>query len=235
MARTASLGFRSGRFLNRDMRRFTIITLVALSSFSSVIKEAAAIDVQTKGNINAPKSWPLVAFSTDFVIQQVLNNAIHNSGRNLMPGESEAITLTVNSRQKLLKPGVSLSDLFPGDPDVAGMLQEAGIAPPPLGDTGDAQPDPYALQAQELAMNPDPSQSQRLQQMQRMRNYYNNHAPSPYDSIPAAQLYDTVVIARAVLSKGSGQMLLVAVVHPNESLEDARKLIAMKIADAVLR
>jgi hypothetical protein len=44
-----------------------------------------------------------------------------------------------------------------------------------------------------------------------------------------------VVIAQAVLSKGTGQMLLVAVVHPDESIKDARKLIAMKIADAVLR
>ena len=235
MAGTVSLAFCIGRFLNRDVRRITIAILVALISFSSATREASAIDVQTKGNINAPKSWPLVAFSTDFVVQQVLNDAIHNSGRNLMPGESEAITLTVNSSQKLLKPGVSLSDLFPGDPDVAGMLQEAGIAPPPLGDTGDTQPDPYALEEQKQAMNPDPSQSQRLQQMQRMRNYYNNHAPSPYDTIPAGQLYDTVVIARAVLSRGSGQMLLIAVVHPDESIEDARKLIAMKIADAILR
>jgi hypothetical protein len=235
MAETVSLPSASRRSLNPDVRRITIAIFVALISFSSVTREAAAIDVQTKGSIDAPKSWPLVAFSTDFEIQQVLSDAIRNSGRNLMPGESEAITLTVNARQKLLKPGVSLADLFPGDPDVAAMLREAGIAPPPLGDTGDAQADPYATQAREQAMNPDPSQSQRLQQTERMRNYYNNHGPSPYDSIPAGQLYDTVVIAQAVLSKGTGQMLLVAVVHPDESIKDARKLIAMKIADAVLR
>ena len=39
----------------------------------------------------------------------------------------EAVTVTVNSRQKLLKPGVSLGDLFPGDPDVSAMLRDAGF------------------------------------------------------------------------------------------------------------
>jgi hypothetical protein len=234
MLEPMSLRGESVRILNCNVRRSTITIVVAFFCTLALTRTAAAIDVETKGSIDASKSWPLVAFSTDFVIQQVLSDAIQGAGRSLMPGESEAITLTVNSHQKLLKPGVSLGDLFPGDPEVAEMLRNAGIAPPPLGDTGEAQADPYAALARDRAMNPDASPSQQIQQMQRMNNYYNNHGPSPYDNIPASQLYDTVVIARAVLSKGTGQMLLVAVVHPNESIKDARKLIALKIADAVL-
>jgi hypothetical protein len=35
-----------------------------------------------------------------------------------------------------LRPGISLGELAPGDPQVADLIQQAGAIPPPVGDTG---------------------------------------------------------------------------------------------------
>jgi hypothetical protein len=47
--------------------------------------------------------------------------------------------------------------------------------------------------------------------------------------------YDTVVVARASVSGASEEMTLVAISHPGEDVADAKKLIAERIANSILR
>jgi hypothetical protein len=47
--------------------------------------------------------------------------------------------------------------------------------------------------------------------------------------------YDTVVVARASASGAKEEMTLVAIVHPGEDINDAKKEIAEEIANAILR
>jgi hypothetical protein len=44
--------------------------------------------------------------------------------------------LTVSVADQALRPGVSLGQLAPGDPDVGDLLKAVGVTPPPIGDTG---------------------------------------------------------------------------------------------------
>jgi hypothetical protein len=46
--------------------------------------------------------------------------------------------------------------------------------------------------------------------------------------------FDTVVIARASASGALEEMTLVAVTHPGEDIDDAKKHIAERIADSIL-
>jgi hypothetical protein len=46
--------------------------------------------------------------------------------------------------------------------------------------------------------------------------------------------YDTLVIARASVSGAPEEMTLVAVSHPNEDVNDAKKQIAEQIANSIL-
>jgi hypothetical protein len=46
--------------------------------------------------------------------------------------------------------------------------------------------------------------------------------------------FDTVVIARASASGAPEEMTLVAVTHPGEDVDDAKKHIAERIADSIL-
>ena len=46
--------------------------------------------------------------------------------------------------------------------------------------------------------------------------------------------YDTVVVARASVSGASEEMTLVAITHPGEDVDDAKKQIAEQIANSIL-
>ena len=66
------------------------------------------------------------------------------------------MTVTVTVNEKLLKPGVVLGDLGPGDPWViAKLMRAAGTDPPPIGDTGNKPLDPYSEAARRGIMDPN--------------------------------------------------------------------------------
>lgn len=197
----------------------------------SVSVAAGAARIETRGTLDAPADLPVVVVSTDPLIQQVLNQDLELAGRLPRSGESKSVTLTVVSNQRLLQPGVSLPDVAQGHPEVASMLQAAGVMALPLGDTGTA---PLAS-----AVNPgvpvDPAVLELRREQEALRGRFGaGHDPSPYDNLAPAAIYDTAIVTRATVNGHPNGVTVVAVTHPGEDQRATRKLIAEKIANLIL-
>ncbi|MGH8013481.1 MAG: hypothetical protein ACREQ4_13375 [Candidatus Binataceae bacterium] len=96
-----------------------------------------ALQVKAAGKLTIPAGARVMPFSTDPVMQRVLSQDLAAAGRAPGASAQQAVTLTVSVREDQLKPGVSLGDIAPGDPQVAALIAAAGATPPPIGDTGD--------------------------------------------------------------------------------------------------
>jgi len=133
-----------------------VVTLLAQPPLSR------AFEIRQAGTLQVARGAPLFAFSTDPTIQQVLGQDFSAASRS-KDTSSATVTVSVNVTQQLLKPGVSLTQLAPGDPQVADLLRAAGANPPPLGDTG-SQFDEAALARRIAAQDylPSDTQSARL-------------------------------------------------------------------------
>jgi hypothetical protein len=117
------------------MRRGIAIAL--LTALGLVGGSAAlAVEVKHAGKLQVSADVALVAFSTDPTIQQVLTQDIEAAKRGFTADSHSVLTLTVTVADQALRPGVSLGQLAPGDPDVGDLLKAAGVTPPPIGDTG---------------------------------------------------------------------------------------------------
>src|SRR5580704_18733462 len=142
---------------------------------SILARIANAAEVQTDGKISVPQTAPVFAVCTDTVVQETLEQDFHDAHRSPDSGNGPPVTVTVTVNEKLLKPGVVLGDLGPGDPWViAKLMRAAGSDPPPIGDTGSKPLDPYSEAARRGIMDPnDP--------MQGLRNYnaFKNAAQQP--------------------------------------------------------
>jgi hypothetical protein len=198
---------------------------------------ALASDVQTDGKISVPQSAPLFAVCTDPVVQQTLEQDFRGAHRGPDSGNGLPVTVTVTLNDKLLKPGVVLGDLGPGDPWViAKLLRAAGADPPPIGDTGDKHLDPYAEAARRQLMQPDDP-------MLGLRNYQNfkNEMQRPEGPRFGAngnasddEIYDRAIVARASVGGSPDQMMAVVVVHPRDDVRTAKELVAEEIANSIL-
>ncbi len=197
---------------------------------------APAAEIRKTGKLEIPANVGVVAICTDPVVQNVLGDAIRVARRANAPDPPESVTLTVTINQQLLAPGVSLNQLFPGDPSMVELLKAAGAEAPPLGDTGDApSADPWETQARAHALNPLDPATENFRNYQAMRNQMSGaNAPTPYDSIPKNELYDTVIVARASIEGSFDQLKVVAVVHSGDDPRKAKILVAEEIANAVL-
>jgi hypothetical protein len=198
---------------------------------------AIASDVQTEGKISVPQTAPLFAVCTDPVVQQTLEQDFRGAHRSPDSGHGLPVTVTVTVNEKLLKPGVVLGDLGPGDPWViAKLLRAAGTDPPPIGDTGDKRLDPYAEAARRQIMDPnDP--------MLGLRNYQNfkNEMRRPEEprfgpngNASDEEIYDRAIVARASVGGSPDQMMAVVVVHPRDDVRTAKELVAEEIANSIL-
>src|SRR5260370_17277252 len=94
----------------------------------------------------------------------------------------------------MLAPGVSLNQMFPGDPSMVELLKEAGAESPPLADAGNQPIDPYAQHARQQALAPDDPVTEQFKAYQARRNAIGDRPP-PSDNIPTDQLYDTLIFA----------------------------------------
>jgi hypothetical protein len=212
-------------------------TLLMAALMVMVAGIARAIEVQTDGKVTVPQTAPLFAVCTDPVVQQTLEQDFRGAHRSPESGHGEPVTVTVTLNEKLLKPGVVLGDLGPGDPWViAKLLRAAGTDPPPIGDTGDKPLDPYSEAARRQIMDPnDP--------MLGLRNYqaFKNEARRPQEprfgpngNASDEELYDRVIIARATVGGSPDQMMAVVVVHPRDDVRTAKELVAEEIANSIL-
>lgn len=198
---------------------------------------ATASQVQTEGKILVPQTAPLFAVCTDPVVQQTLEQDFRGAHRGPDNGHGSPVTVTVTVNEKLLKPGVVLGDLGPGDPWViAKLLRAAGTEPPPIGDTGNKPLDPYAEAARRQIMEPDdPTLG--------LRNYQNfEHEMQrpegprfgPNGNASDEELYDRVIVARASVGGSPEQLMAVVVVHPRDDVRSAKELVAEEIANSIL-
>ena len=197
---------------------------------------ARAADVRTAGKLDLPAKAGVVAICTDPVVQNVLTDALRAARRSSAPDPSEMVTLTVTVNEQVLAPGVSLNQLFPGDPSMVELLKAAGAEPPPLGDTGNApSADPYEIEARRRALNPQDPLTERFKSSQMMQQMLSGaNAPTPYDSIPKNEIYDTIIVARASIEGSLDQLKVVAVVHSGDDPRKAKALVAEEIANAAL-
>lgn len=276
-SRCVRAGIPRHNWLSRLASGSALVTLLALP-FSSF-----AFEIRQAGNLQVSHHAQLFAFSTDPTIQEILSQDFSAASRSAA-GNGPTVTVSVNVTQQILKPGVSLTQLAPGDPQVADLMKAAGANPPPLGDTG-GQYDEAALARRMAAQNymPNDTESSRLiNSISNPSGYSEGFGPPipipcaaqsvarpgcppvPQTSPAAAATatrsigdvqqyverrkqaqslfgsgddnsdYDTVVIARASVSGAPEEMTLVAVSHPGEDIDDAKKHIAERIANSIL-
>jgi hypothetical protein len=201
------------------------------------VSMVSAAEVQTDGKISVPQTAPVFAVCTDTVVQETLEQDFLDAHRSPDSGHGPPVTVTVTVNEKLLKPGVVLGDLGPGDPFViAKLMRAAGTDPPPIGDTGDKPLDPYSEAARRGIMDPnDP--------MQGLRNYqaFKNAAQQPEGPRFGANgnasdedLYDRVIVARATVGGSPDQLMALIVVHPRDDVRSAKELVAEEIANSIL-
>jgi hypothetical protein len=118
--------------------------MAACAILMALAPPARAIELRKAGKLSIPANAEIVPFSTDPTVAMVLRQDFQAERRSAPATAAAPVTLTVSIIEQPLKPGVSLEDLAPGDPDVPKLLKEAGETPPPLGDTGIA-PDQAAV------------------------------------------------------------------------------------------
>ncbi|MGH7923067.1 MAG: hypothetical protein ACREQH_00585 [Candidatus Binatus sp.] len=194
---------------------------------------ARAGEIKMAGKLTPPANAGVVAICTDPVVQNVLNEDLRAARHGQPSNPDNSVTLTVSVTQQMLAPGVSLNQMFPGDPSMVELLKQAGAEPPPLGDSGDQPIDPFANEARRQALAPEDSMTEQFKAYQASRQAMDR-GPTPYDDIPKNQIYDTVIVARASLEGAADELKVVAVVHSGDDARRAKELVAEEIANAVL-
>ena len=208
--------------------------LAVLAAIAAITGAARATDIKMAGKLSLPPDASVMAICTDPVVQKILNEDLRAARRGTGP-EERMVTLTVTVSQQLLKPGVSLSQMFPGDPSMVELLKAAGADVPALGDSGDKPIDPYETEARRGALTPDDPITAQFRSYQARQQMINGaHAPTPYDKIPESEIYSTVIVARASLEGAPDQMKVVAVVQSGDDTRRAKELVAEEIANAIL-
>ena len=194
-----------------------------------------AADIKMAGKLVAPANASVVAICTDPVVQNVLNEDLRGARHGLASDPENSVTLTVTVNQQMLAPGVSLNQMFPGDPSMVELLKAAGAEAPPLGDSGNQPIDPFAQEARRRSLYPDDTAAEQFRAYEANQQALRGvNAPTPYDNIAKNQIYDTVIVARASLEGAADELKVVAVVHSGDDARRAKELVAEEIANAVL-
>jgi len=222
--------------MSNPVREAAQRAIAAIAIAVAICGFAHAADIKMAGKLVAPANAGVIAVCTDPVVQNVLNEDLRAVRSAVASNPENSVTLTVTVNQQLLAPGVSLNQMFPGDPSMVELLKAAGANPPPLGDSGDQPTDPYAQEARRRSLFPDDTAAE-----EQFRAYeasqqalHGVNAPTPYSDIPKNQIYDTVIVARASLEGATDKLKVVAVVHSGDDARRAKELVAEEIANAVL-
>lgn len=210
-------------------------TMAALVIVAAICGFAHAAEVKMAGKLEVPANASVVAICTDPVVQAVLNQDLTAARHGHASDPENSVTLTVTVNQQMLAPGVTLNEMFPGDPSMVELLKAAGAEPPPLGDSGNQPIDPFAQQARRQALYPEDPLAGQFQAYQASQQALHGvGARTPYDNIPKNEIYDTVIVARASLESAADELKVVAVVHSGDDLRRAKELVAEEIANALL-
>ena len=146
-----------------------------------------ALEVRKAGKITIPPGVGVEPFSTDALVADRLRQDFDAEHRlaDRQRGPSP-VTLSVTVSEQSLKPGVSLQDLAPGDPDVEALIKEAGETPPPVGDTG-SEIDEAALaraRAQNRLLPPGATPMQNLMNQIQAHGDLGPQPPDPSEAPP---------------------------------------------------
>jgi hypothetical protein len=221
--------------VNSQLRKTADRAIAAVAIAVAIGGLAHATDVKMAGKLDVPANATVIAICTDPVVQNVLNEDLRAARHGQPSNPENSVTLTVTVNQQMLAPGVSLNQMFPGDPSMVQLLQQAGADPPPLGDTGNEPTDPYANQARQQALNPEDPATQSFRAYEAGRQAMSGSgALTPYDNIPKTEIYDTVIVVRASLEGAADELKVVAVVHAGDDIRRAKELVSEEIANAVL-
>ncbi len=221
--------------MSNPVREAVRSAIAAIAIAVAICGFAHAADIKMAGKLVAPANAGVIAVCTDPVVQSVLNEDLRAARNGLASNPENSVTLTVTVNQQLLAPGVSLNQMFPGDPSMVELLKAAGANPPPLGDSGNQPADPYAQEARRRSLFPDDTAEEQFRAYEASQQALHGvNAPSPYSKIPKDQLYDTVIVARASLEGATDELKVVAIVHSGDDARRAKELVAEEIANAVL-
>jgi hypothetical protein len=210
-------------------------SIAALAAAVAIVAPAHATDIKTAGKLDVPPNASIIAICTDPVVQNVLNQDLSAAHHGAAADPESVVTLTVSVNQQLLAPGVSLNQLFPGDPSMVELLKAAGADPPPLGDTGSQPTDLNTLAARRGSISPDDPMTSEYKEFQAQKRILSGATgPTAYDDIPKDQVYDTVIVAHASIEGAMEQLKVVAVVHSGDNARRAKEQVAEEIANAVL-
>jgi hypothetical protein len=154
---------------------FGLIAIALALAVTGGASVSYAFEIKQAGKLTVAHSARLMAFSTDPTFQQVLSEDFSAARRGPTPVSGSILTVTVTVSQKPLRPGVSLNDVAPGDPQVADLIKAAGATPPPIGDTGN-QYDEAAYARQLAARNQMPSDTPMEQMIQQFGSGYDSEA-----------------------------------------------------------
>lgn len=109
---------------------------VAICLILLAAPRALAVEIRSSGRISVPAGVSVVPFSTDALVADRLREDFQAEQRLADANATAPLTLTVTMSEQPLRPGVSLQELAPGDPNIAALIKSAGATPPPIGDTG---------------------------------------------------------------------------------------------------
>jgi hypothetical protein len=250
---------------------YLLIAAPALASMilATSVARASSIQVKKAGKLNGSGDAALMVFCPDRIIEQVLSQDFRVAKRAATAESKTVLSLTVTATEQALRPGISLGQVAPGNPEVADLIKAAGAVPPPIGDTGDrpdqaavarevvqrhlkqpsdsplshilsgefGSPPPPCAQGEAGTGCVDPTPRPKPDQpgyTGDLADYLNRANANGLTNRQDDSAFDTVVVARASLFGSPDELTVVAVVHPGDDVNDAKKLVAEEIANAVL-
>src|ERR1700740_2340247 len=90
----------------------------------AICTSVRAADIKIAGKLAAPANASVIAICTDPVLQSVLNEDLRAARRGQPSNPDTTVTLTVTVNQQMLAPGITLNQMFPGDPSMVELLKE---------------------------------------------------------------------------------------------------------------
>src|SRR5260370_30889996 len=106
------------------MRSTVHCAIATLDIAAAIAGSAHAADIKMAGKLNVPADASVVAICTDPVVQNVLNEDLRAARHGQPSNPDSSVTLTVTVNQQMLAPGISLNQMFPGDPSMVELLKE---------------------------------------------------------------------------------------------------------------
>jgi hypothetical protein len=167
------------------LTRYALIAAGAAGLMTVGAPRLLALEVRRAGKISVPENAQVMAFSTDAVVADVLRQDFEAEHRGADANAADPVTLSVSVTEQPLRPGVSLQDLAPGDPDVEALIKSAGATPPPVGDTG-TDVDEAALARDRAQKNMLPPGASPMQTLMNTLQAQGNLGPPTADPSGAA-------------------------------------------------